>query len=154
MKLEIPYDIIDVADLTPEDQELIEAAKSAMEHAYAPYSQFHVGCSLRKETGKLITGNNQENAAYPSGLCAERVALFAAMSEEKSPIEAIAVVAQNSQGSIVEACPCGSCRQVMLEYATNQKTPIRIFMVKSQSAVILIEDVKWLLPFHFTKELL
>ncbi|MBV6644702.1 MAG: cytidine deaminase, partial [Cyclobacteriaceae bacterium] len=125
----------------------------AAEMAYAPYSQFKVGAALYQGKG-LTTGSNQENAAYPSGLCAERVALFSAKSKSDQAIEAIAVVAVNDQEKVADALPCGSCRQVLLEYADQQESPIRVIMRTASGEFIIVPDARDLLPFNFSSSAL
>lgn len=125
-----------------------------MDKAHAPYSRFQVGSAVRLADLSVVTGNNQENAAYPSGLCAERVALFKAKSESVLDIEAIAVVARNANGEVADAFSCGGCRQVMMEYASLQQKPMRILMRDQDEQVIIVADVKALLPFHFNSSTL
>jgi cytidine deaminase len=147
--IEIKYKILDYSDFYKEDQVLIDKAKAAMEKAHAPYSKFHVGSAVQLEDGTYYTGNNQENAAYPSGLCAERVALFAAKSQTKQPIETIAIVARNAHHQAADAFACGSCRQVMLEYSYLQPAAIRVIMGNHSGQYVVVEDVRSLLPFSF-----
>ncbi|MFY0607886.1 MAG: cytidine deaminase [Cyclobacteriaceae bacterium] len=147
--LQISYSHLKLEDLTLKDQELIERAVKAMDGAHAPYSNFHVGSAVLLADGQIVIGNNQENAAYPSGLCAERVALFAAMSNSQQEIAAIAIVARNAKKKPADAFACGSCRQVMLEYASKQEAPIRVVMGDHQGQFIVLDDVKKLLPFSF-----
>ena len=117
--------------LDPEDRELAEAAIEATEGSYAPYSGFNVGAAVRLDSGKIIKGSNQENAAYPSGLCAERTAMFyAAATYPDNAIISIAVTA--SQDGILcdnPATPCGACRQVMAQYQTKGGRPMSILLV-------------------------
>ncbi len=141
-------------ELTPADQQLIDAAMQALDGAHAPYSHFQVGSAVLMADGSIVTGNNQENAAYPSGLCAERVALFAAKSQSKQPIQAITVVARNAQGEMADAFSCGNCRQVMLEYAGQQQEGLRVIMGDRTSHFIVLADTRQLLPFSFGSETL
>lgn len=133
------------------DRELLAQAFQAAEGAYAPYSQFHVGAALRLKDGSVVCGNNQENAAYPSGLCAERTALFAASAQkpELRDYETIAIVGINQEGHRCEASPCGACRQVMAEYEQRQGHPMRILCYVSESCIRLFDSVADLLPFGF-----
>ena len=105
------------------DRELMESAIAATSSAYAPYSGFHVGAALRLADGTVVCGSNQENAAYPSGLCAERTAIFAASAQrpEMRCYGALAIVGRDSEGRLTEASPCGACRQVLLEYEQRQE---------------------------------
>ncbi len=142
------YDSTD--DLNTEDKELVDAAKEAALHSYAPYSQFSVGAAVRLQNGEIIKGSNQENAAYPSGLCAERVALFYANAEyPKEAVQAIAITAY-TKGLYVDqpVPPCGSCRQVILETEIRFRNPIRIIMA-GQGKIELVENAHSLLPLNF-----
>lgn len=142
-----------ITELSEEDQNLIKMAIETAGKAYAPYSSFSVGAAVLLEDNTIVTGNNQENAAYPSGLCAERVALFYANANypDKS-VKSIAVVALKN-GELVKtlASPCGSCRQVMLETETRYKQPMRIIM-GSQTGFWVINNAKELLPLSFTSD--
>lgn len=141
-------------DLSQEEQELLNAAKEAVNNAYAPYSQFSVGAALRIEDGTIIKGNNQENAAYPSGLCAERVAFFWAGANY--PGKKITTVAITAKSDIVKTdhpiTPCGACRQSMLEYELNQKSDITIIMQGSSGLIYRMIGVKQLLPLYFNED--
>ncbi|QKG80585.1 cytidine deaminase [Tenuifilum thalassicum] len=148
---------IDYKELTVSDgmenweRELIEKAKDALSGSYSPYSHFRVGAAVLLENGEVITGSNQENGAYPSGLCAERVALFYAGSKYPNvPIKAMAVVASSGDGITKNPIsPCGACRQVMLEYQNISKKAYPVYMV-GENKIIRVSDVKDLLPFSFT----
>lgn len=138
-------------ELSQADQEIVEACKEACKSAYAPYSGFNVGAAIRLANGVIIKGNNQENAAYPSGLCAERVAMFYANSVYPDvPVESIAVVAMNENG-ILESpvAPCGSCRQVLLETEVRMKQKFYTLLVGAQE-VYKINSSNELLPLSFT----
>jgi cytidine deaminase len=139
--------------LNAADQQLVTAAKAARSRAYAPYSRFQVGASVRLENGQIVEGNNQENIAYPSGLCAERVALFyAGANYPNSAIESICIVVQ---GDLIAAenyvSPCGSCRQVMLESEARQTSSIRVLLVQNDGRIFILNACKDLLPFGFMK---
>jgi cytidine deaminase len=141
-----------VAELNLQDKKLIEAARDATKTAYAPYSGFKVGAAILLGNGEVITGNNQENAAYPSGMCAERTVLyFAGANFPGIEVIAIAVSAWH-EGDFVNlpVSPCGSCRQVLLETQLRQKKPIRLLMDGSKT-IRIIEDASHLLPFPFDK---
>ena len=138
-----------IEDLSPDGKELYEKAVSVLQFSHAPYSNFNVASVVRLSNGEIVSGTNQENAAYPAGLCAERVALFAARGSSKLDIIQILVIARNHAGQRSDAFPCGICRQVMLEYASLQKMPIGILMGRKNQSFIEIENVKDLLPFHF-----
>lgn len=140
-----------VNELQPSDQELVVAAFKAASNAYAPYSGFTVGAALRLENGVVITGNNQENAAYPSGLCAERVAMFYASSQYPGKtVETMAIVARaNGKDLSGPATPCGSCRQVMIEYEQLQSRKIRMILATESGNGMIIEGMDNLLPLAF-----
>ena len=137
--------------MTPKMQELAEASIQAMQDAYAPYSKFNVGAALLLENGVVIKGNNQENAAYPSGLCAERVAFFAASANYPGVrIVAAAVTALSAQYVQGEpVTPCGSCRQSMLEYELKQGADIPLLMISTSGETVLSPSIKKLLPLYF-----
>ena len=142
--------------LSESDAELLKRAEDAAEHAYAPYSQFHVGAALMLANGVIVIGTNQENVAYPSGLCAERVALFSASTNyPNEPITAMAVTAR-SEKLVHEdpLSPCGNCRQVIAEYQNKQKSPIRLIMGGQGDTVWIFEDSSVLLPFGFEADYL
>ena len=138
-------------ELTAHTFRLFEEAKQALNTAYSPYSNFQVGAALRLSNGEIIRGSNQENAAYPSGLCAERTAIFYAGSQfPKETIEEIFVLARKTGDQIlVPACPCGGCRQVLLEYETKQNTPIIVGFKIENEGYIQLASVSDLLPFKF-----
>lgn len=140
--------------LSNDDLELLNAAKAAALNSYAPYSQYQVGAALRLENGEIFTGNNQENAAYPSGLCAERVALYYAQSQFPDlAVESIAITAHTDKFLIDEAvAPCGSCRQVMSEYEDRHGTPMRVIMGGETGKILVAESMDYLLPIKFTAE--
>lgn len=134
---------------------LIEKAKEAAKRAYAPYSGFWVGASVLLENGEIITGNNQENAAYPSGMCAERVAVFYANSLYPSQrVQAIAVsVFKDADYLHHPIPPCGACRQVLLETELRFDTPIKIYLY-GKKQIYLIDNASSLLPVQFDKSML
>ncbi len=133
---------------------LIDEAIKASRNAYAPYSGFHVGCVLLLEDGSMIYGANQENAAYPSGLCAERVAIFSlGANQPKRIIKKMLVLAyRDNPNELVPATSCGACRQVMLEYENRQKSPIEIIMMHKKEEWILSASAAYLLPLSFNAE--
>ena len=144
----LEYDSIN--ELSQEEQNLINESREAVKNAYAPYSKFQVGSAVLLENGKIITGTNQENAAYPSGLCAERVAVFYANSMYPDvPVKAVAVSAfTNNEFTEKPVPPCGSCRQVISETETRFKKPIKIFLA-GKTKIMVIENAKALLPLNF-----
>mgnify|MGYP000002565208 FL=1 len=133
------------------DISVVNKAFEAMEKAYAPYSKFKVGAALLLEDGQIIQGNNQENIAYPSGLCAERVALFHAGAQFPGiSVDLICIVAKGDLMPISQLLsPCGACRQVMLESENRQNKPIRIILVNQDNRTMCIDSVQNLLPFGF-----
>ena len=140
-------------EMDPQSLDLMQRARAACAQAYAPYSQFRVGCALLLENGAIIVGNNQENASYPNGLCAERVALFAASSSyPKMPILKLAVSAQKSDGTPVEVTPCGGCRQSMMEYQSLQSIPIQVLMEGDSGKINVVPSIDVLLPFKFSSD--
>jgi cytidine deaminase len=138
-------------ELKESEQRLVLAAREAMHRAYAPYSQFKVGAAISMENQSIVKGNNQENAAYPSGLCAERVAIFSVGANFPNDIiEAIAITAASASFVAGEpVTPCGACRQSMLEYELKQGKPIRVYLLSPSNQVIVIPSVSQLLPLHF-----
>jgi len=154
--LSITYEQYDTAqDLRKDIQSLALKAQEAAEKAYAPYSKFHVGCAISLENGTIVTGNNQENVAYPSGLCAERVAIFSASATlPGEKIKSIFIRAFSKKFMVNQPIsPCGSCRQVLLEYQMLQKDqPIPIYMQGASGPILMINDIRDLLPFCFFEE--
>lgn len=140
-------------DLDLESKYLAHKAKDAANHAYAPYSKFQVGAAVLLEDGTVVTGTNQENAAFPSGMCAERVALYAAVAQyPESKITKIAVVARRKGGKeLVPATSCGPCRQVMLEFEVRQEKPFEVIMQSQEHQWVKASSAESLLPFSFTK---
>jgi cytidine deaminase len=141
-----------IEDFDLESKYLIHKAKDATNHAYAPYSKFLVGAAVLLEDGNIVTGTNQENAAYPSGMCAERVALYSAISQyPDAKISKIAVVAKKKGGKdLLPATSCGPCRQVMLEFEERQHKPFEILMLNQEHKWVKAPSAKSLLPFCFT----
>jgi len=144
----------DAKSLSPSDKKLLQAAKKAATGAYAPYSHFNVGAAVLLANNKIITGNNQENAAYPSGTCAERAAVFYAASQYQDiKIKAIAIASKsNNKKYKGPVSPCGACRQVLAEYEKRGKNKIRIIMHSSTGEVYVAESVMSMLPLLFGKE--
>ena len=138
-------------NLIEEDRHLVEKAMEAAKMAYAPYSNFNVGAAVLLKDGEIILGNNQENAAYPSGLCAERVAIFSASSiHPNTPMLKIAISAHSDTISVGELLsPCGSCRQVMVEYEYKHENNIKILLKGETEKVYIAKSAKDLLPFCF-----
>ena len=143
-------------ELSDHVKHLMEAAEKALTTAYAPYSKFKVGSAVRLEDGTIVVGNNQENAAYPSGLCAERVALFAAKSAHPNvTIDALAIAAKPEGGKdYVSAGSCGNCRQVMIEYEHKQQRAYDIYLRLPDDQVLKINSASDYLPFSFNSNTL
>lgn len=141
----------------PEDlTELMNEAKKAINRAYAPYSRFRVGAALRLANNEIISGNNQENLAYPSGLCAERVALFYANAKYPDvAVNDLLVIAESDKNGITEqpVTPCGSCRQVLQETEMRYKKDIRIILCGKTEAWVF-KNGSQLLPLNFTEDFL
>jgi len=136
--------------LSEADLKLIEAAKQAALTAYAPYSQFHVGAAVLLSDGRIVKGSNQENKAYGSCVCAERVALlYATANHAATPPVSIAICAMQEGVFVPQpVTPCGECRQVLMEMQTRFQTPIRVVMYGSENCLVA-EDVSLLLPASF-----
>ncbi|WP_224998219.1 cytidine deaminase [Cesiribacter sp. SM1] len=140
--------------LSQQDQELMLGARNACNTAYAPYSNFRVGAALLLANGQMVFGSNQENAAYPSGLCAERVAFFScSVQQPDERILKVAVTATRAgSGIFLMASPCGGCRQVMLEYEHKQQQPIEIILQWGEQQYIKAGSIAGLLPFSFNMD--
>ncbi len=139
-----------VDELNPEDRELASSAIHAMGRAYAPYSHFHVGAAVRMSNSQIVEGANQENAAFPSGLCAERTAMFAASSRYPDKDIVSIALAGGVYGRITDmpATPCGACRQVMAQYQTKSGKPLSVIMI-GKSCVWKFDKVDDILPLIF-----
>lgn len=140
-----------VSELTEEEQNLMNHAIEARNKAYAPYSKFKVGAALLLDNGIIETGSNQENAAYPSGMCAERVAIWSAGAKYPNMIvKKIAITAASSEVEVKNPVgPCGACRQALYEYEFNQKEPIEIIFMGETGKIMKIKSLASLLPFSF-----
>ena len=141
----------DINELTDVDKNLMKVAVEATKTAYAPYSGFNVGAALLMEDGSIIIGNNQENAAYPSGMCAERVAIWKAGSSfPNKKVKKIAITAVSSNKQLDKPVgPCGACRQTLLEYEINQKEDVEVFFMGEIGNVVKTSSIASLLPFSF-----
>lgn len=152
-----PYTVYETIDeLESQDALLMHKAHEATQNAYAPYSKFRVGAAVRMANGEIVAGNNIENAAYPSGLCAERVAIFGAMAKFPGmAIEALAVTAHSSSKLITEpVAPCGACRQVMVEAEQVSKRPLRIMCQGETGPIMVFDGIESLMPFIFMDKFL
>lgn len=139
-------------ELTASQRKLLEEARKATYKSYAPYSKFHVGAAILLDDGSIITANNQENAAFPSGSCAEQSAIFwVGANHPERKIKAIAVIARPGSGDEFRGVPpCGACRQAMLEYEVRQAEPIRLIMLGAKNQILITESIGDLLPLKFT----
>ncbi len=143
-----------IKDISNEEKLLLETAKEAAKKAYAPYSNFYVGAALLLEDDTIVIGNNQENNAFPSGLCAERVAVFAASSQfPEKQIKAIAITATSAKINIdYPVSPCGACRQVLFEAEFKQKSNIKVILSGNSGKAIILNSVTDLMPLNFFEE--
>lgn len=146
----------DISELPKDDLYLMNQAIIARKKAYAPYSKFYVGAALLLENNEVILGNNQENAAYPSGMCAERVAVWKANSAfPEVNIKKLAITASSKITKVDRPIgPCGACRQTLSEYEINQKTPFQVIFMGEVGEVVQTESLLSLLPFSFDSKFL
>lgn len=153
LKIETSMFFCQPEELGEDEQRLIELAKKATYNSYTPYSHFNVGAAVRLGNGMEIIGANQENAAFPVTLCAERTAIFAAQAQHPDqPIVALAIAARNNHGFVDEpASPCGSCRQVILEVEQRYKCDMKILLYGTRG-VYVINSIKDILPLYFVDE--
>ena len=144
----------DIDSLDAESQSLLAKAKEMIPHAYAPYSHFRVSAVVLLEDGTLVTGTNQENAAYPSGICAERLAVFTANHQyPDKKIKKVIIIAQRKDEAVLTpAASCGSCRQVLLEAENRQGKAFEIIMHTQSNEWVVAPSAASLLPFGFTKQ--
>lgn len=149
------YEFENKEELPESDQLLLNEARKVTAQAYAPYSGFHVGAAVLLGNGTIVTGNNQENSAYPSGLCAERVALFYANANyPSSEVKTIAISAAKDGVLVKEPVkPCGGCRQAMAEAEVRFGSPIRVIL-DGQDKIMVLQGVESLLPLSFSKKAL
>lgn len=145
----LEYD--NVNELDTDDQELVSIAKETAGSAYAPYSKFNVGAALRLESGRIIRGCNVENAAFPSGFCAERAAIAGAVSNYGGDKPVVMAIAAASSYGITEECvsPCGNCRQVLSEEEVRSGNNIRVILA-GKNKIMIVESVSHLLPLGFS----
>ena len=151
LTIRIPIRVFDYEELDADDRRLIDAAREATRRSYSPYSRFAVGAALRLLDGTFVSGSNQENAASPSGLCAERTTLFYANSRyPDQPVDTLVIAARNERGEFLAAPipPCGACRQVMLETEKRYGHEMRILLYGTQG-IYEIQGVSGLLPLSF-----
>ena len=151
MTIETKVKVCTVDELSPADREVVDAARRATANSYAVYSHFNVGAAVRLADDTIVAGTNQENAAYPSGLCAERTTIFWANSQYPSQaVKVLAIAARTDQGELeVPIPPCGACRQVILEAEKRYNTPIRIILYGAKECYVVEDGIKALLPLSF-----
>ena len=153
MTINSEIQVAKLSELTDDERSLVEMAIEATNRSYAPYSHFHVGAALQLANGKRFIGCNQENAAFPAGICAERAAIFAAGSEyPDQPVAILALTARDANGKLLEepASPCGTCRQVIIETETRFKHPVRIILYGTER-IFVIDGISQLMPLSFTE---
>jgi len=146
------YDSID--ELNLEDQLLMNKAIEVRKNAYAPYSKFRVGAAILLEDGTIVVGSNQENAAFPSGLCAERTAIFYTGAVHPGAVILKIAISATSDLKITKKPipPCGACRQTIMEYEEKQNRPIKMLFMGAEGPVVESPSLLNILPFHFEKE--
>ena len=144
---------VQMDELTSDERTLIEMAIEGTNRSYAPYSNFHVGAAIQLENGVRFIGCNQENAAFPAGICAERSAIFAAGAQyPDQPVTMLAITARGKDGEVIAepASPCGTCRQVLIETETRFHHPVRILLY-GRNRVYVVDSIKQLMPLSFTE---
>lgn len=153
IKLQTTFCFAQPEELSEDDKQLVERAIDATASSYSPYSHFAVGAALRLSDGTIVIGSNQENAAFPSGLCAERTAIFAAgATHPDKAVMALAIAARNEAGLTAEpVSPCGACRQVILEVEQRYNCAVRILLYGT-NGVYIINSIRDLLPLCFVDE--
>jgi cytidine deaminase len=157
VKLETTITVYENLEELPDDaKDLMDKAIEARQKSYSPYSKFAVGAALQLENGRIVTGSNQENASYPSGLCAERTAIFYAGAKYPGErIMSLAITAASSQETTKDPIPpCGACRQVIAEYEVKQETPIEIYFMGEIGRIAKSDSLANLLPFVFKASML
>ncbi len=153
INISIDIELKQKEELSTEEQILVDKAIEATTRSYSVYSHFAVGAALMLENGDIVLGANQENAAFPSGLCAERTAIFAAqVNNPDQPLKTIAIAARNENGLLKKPItPCGGCRQVMLEIEDRYKKPVKILLYGTEG-IYVINSVKDIMPLSFVSD--
>lgn len=149
----VPVTAVRYEELSEENRKLVDAARNAATRAYAPYSRFSVGAAIQLDNGVVVEGSNQENAAFPSGLCAERTAAFYAHSRyPEAKFQTIAISAISTDGQRLNApiAPCGACRQALLEYEVLAGNPVKVIL-DGASELFILQSVRSLLPVAFSE---
>jgi cytidine deaminase len=140
-------------ELSQAERQLVTMAIEATSRSYAPYSRFHVGAALQLANGEMFLGCNQENAAFPAGLCAERAAIFAAGAQyPQEPVVCLAIAARGTDGQLTAepVSPCGTCRQVIIETETRFRHPVRILLY-GRNKLYIMDGIRHLMPLSFTE---
>jgi cytidine deaminase len=156
-KIEVPFHFTEfdqLIELSEQEQKLVSLARQMTHQSYAPYSGFFVGAAVLLENGEIVKGSNQENAAYPSGLCAERVAVFSASAQHPGVNVVMVAISARSSTHVMDhpVTPCGACRQVLLEYEFKQEKPVRLILSGEKGKILVVDKVKDLLPLSFTPD--
>ncbi|RTQ52456.1 cytidine deaminase [Hymenobacter gummosus] len=155
LNLTITADVLTPAELSADEARVWQAAQAATDYAYAPYSHFHVGAALLLDDDSIAWNTNQENAAYPSGLCAERTVLFGLNGQQPArAVKLMAVAARPQGGEFVAVTSCGACRQVMVEAESRQATPIPLLLPGPNGTIWRFRSLADLLPFQFMSDVL
>ena len=154
MILQTRINVCSYDELSGADKAVVDAARAATANSYAVYSNFSVGAAVRLGNGTVVSGSNQENAAYPSGLCAERTTLFWANSQyPKEPVEVLAIAARSAQGELeLPITPCGACRQVMLETEKRFGNKMKIILYGTRQCYVIDDGVRALMPLSFDSD--
>ncbi|MGR3809959.1 cytidine deaminase [Jiulongibacter sp. NS-SX5] len=153
MKKEVELKPIQFESLGSNDQDFLQKSLEATRMSYSPYSEFRVGCAVEREDGSIVLGANQENSSFPSGLCAERVALFECAKDLQNRVKRIAVCAQSTKYKVpTPLVPCAGCLQVIADIRNRQSEAIEIWMWDTKDQVYIAKDVFEFLPFHFELE--
>jgi cytidine deaminase len=157
VKLESTFTVFDNLDELPSDiSALMQEAIEARKNAYVPYSKFSVGAAILMENNEIITGNNQENASYPSGLCAERTAIYYAGAKfpDAKIIRMTITAGSRDKQTVTPIPPCGACRQAIAEYEVKQENPIEIYFMGETGKVVKSNSLANLLPLVFDRSFL
>lgn len=154
-RLNLKLNIVECSlnELTSEERQLVDMAIEGTNRSYAPHSHFHVGAAIELENGVRIIGCNQENAAFPAGICAERSAIFAAGAQYPDvAVRTIAIAARDTSGELTDepVSPCGTCRQVMIETETRFDKPVRILLY-GRKRIFVMDGIRHLMPLSFTE---
>ena len=153
LKLKVQIKECQMDELSDEDKSIVRLAIESTASSYAPYSQFHVGACLLLADGTVVRGCNQENAAFPAGICAERSAIFAAGAQHPGQaVKSLAIAARDRNGELTRqpVAPCGTCRQVMIETETRFGHPIHILLY-GQDGIYVMDGIRNLMPLSFTE---